>query len=70
MVKQDSPSFDIDGHGLDIRLAVEAGEVDVDRFLARDQTVRGAVVCLDGVFVGNFIVSGLQGHRDSYSVTA
>lgn len=64
-----SPSFDFEGHFLDVRLAVEAGEVNVYQVLARDRT-SGAVVCLDGVFVGNFVISGLRGHMDSDGVTA
>lgn len=63
-----SPVFDPEAHGLDVRLLVEAGEVEVEYVVASDD-VR-AVAHHDGVLVNHLAVVVLQSHRDSDSVSS
>ena len=63
-----SPVFDFEGHSPGVWLVVEAGEVDVHLVMTSDGA--RAVPSHDGVLVHDFAAVGLQGHRDSDSVTA
>lgn len=65
-----SPVFDPEAHGLDVRLLVEAGEVEVEYVVASDD-VRAVACCHgDGVLVNHLAVVVLQSHRDSDSVSS
>lgn len=59
------PVSDTEGGSLDVRLSLDAGEVNGDPVPASDD-VRGAYLVPDGVRVDNMAAVGLQNHTSKY----